>query len=82
MTKKYAKFDALESNTRESGTWVNEVPFNLSGQLQIQEPKQDWKDFSCDNDEDNIQAAIIRSKKLCHVFLARIYNWIHKREAC
>ncbi|KAI3789187.1 hypothetical protein L2E82_01977 [Cichorium intybus] len=25
MTKKYAKFDALESNTRESGTWVNEV---------------------------------------------------------
>ncbi|KAI3524595.1 hypothetical protein L1887_03254 [Cichorium endivia] len=65
MTEKYAKFDALESNTKESDTEVNEVPLNLSGQSQIQEPKQDLKDLSFDNDEDNIQAAIIRSKKLC-----------------
>ncbi|KAL7600903.1 hypothetical protein Lser_V15G24123 [Lactuca serriola] len=62
MTEKYAKSDTSGS---KSNTGVNEEPLNLTPQSQIQEPKQDLKDFPFDhNDQDNIQEPI-RSKKLC-----------------
>ncbi|CAI9285930.1 unnamed protein product [Lactuca saligna] len=62
MTEKYAKSDTSGS---KSNTGVNEEPLNLTPQSLIQEPKQDFKDFPFDhNDQDNIQEPI-RSKKLC-----------------
>ncbi|KAL4589650.1 hypothetical protein LXL04_002558 [Taraxacum kok-saghyz] len=62
MTEKYAKSDASGSNMSQID---NEVPLNLSGESQIQEPKQDLKDLQFDQEQDNMQVAVNRSKKLC-----------------